>query len=103
MNDPYIKTELEKLISLEYMNILAEHGSFVDYNQAESVLNAEVEEVRYEFERVRAKASATRHNTFMHDDEGVKDAIGECYNYTVRMIEEAIQVAAVCRKALGMP
>lgn len=97
-----ILCDVEKTVSYEVACIKQKYGErYHSWHEAYGVLEEEITEAVLEFESVKTGDIPLLRGIQRNDNATVLLALDLIANHAVRAASELIQVAAVCRKALG--
>lgn len=97
-----MRKEIEKMINDEYGNAIENYGKFHSLREAESVLREEIEEARDEVWEIRKHYECLWRKIKRNQNLSAFDNFEDIVESATMAIEELVQVAAVCQKALNL-
>lgn len=100
MIDDNTKTYIEAAIYAERDAAVAVHGVFRSHHEAWAVLREELEELEETFAPFKAVASSEMEDLWemTRSDHVERESISNIYDSTVEIVQECIQVLAMCEK-----
>lgn len=93
------RKEIERLIAMELEDANKVHPLFASNHEAYAVIKEEIEETEHEIEAVRSFLKSLWWS-IKHDKTDTTKAYKEMKEASIRVIQEALQVAAMCDKAI---
>lgn len=103
-----VKNDIKKLIDKELDAANEVNPPFASMHEAYAVIKEELEEAEDEYEKAGRFLDIAWSNIKLYDDIGInnaKVAIADMYKAAMNLAVEAVQVAAMCKKAqlVGIP